>query len=1139
MTHVYHRLKVIGLSLSLWVMVGTPATGTENAGKPFIASILEDYPFEVEPAKDSAKTLMRQMLPGGGYRSEEFLIPTDLGLMKVSPRDYWSVELWDLPAVKVRKRYGYFKPPIIGGYFFDCHTVGAQHWMAMACADELQLIDIKEGKPLPLNNVKSRGFVPLAAHGQYLVTRNFENKLTVQPTISAAPASHIVEDFTGEIKALSASEDFIAGAMDDHSIRVWNRNTGKQIYHFTDSTENATDLQIIDKQLIASVGTYTSKAKTMRIYDLQTGKIERNLPLLPPGNEEATLRFKDQKLITMHSESVAHIKIWDWPQMSQTHELKLDIFDFTYRQSRLYTQRNEPQIEVYSAITQQKLMTWDHFKNNIIALDSDRDSVVAADSQGNVYRLDPLTGNVIETLETELTNISSLQVEGNQVRLSSWEHGTQIWDFHSKKRTFLNPRKDENITLAVLSQGALITATAVQKIELWNVPQGKRIQTLSRLPNVVSQAHLSDNDLLLAYKSGAVDTYAFSPDSAALTFSSREKPFESEVTALQQTENIQLFGSGNGDVYIKVGEHQDRLKLQGSISNIQILKSDPLEAIVVITYTGSTIVPNTEANAPYPGYASKISVTANRLYQNPQDGSFQLNPIGPLKNSALAVQDGKVWVAGDGHPVELGKPVDPVDNIFLSYQTDFKLHNTQLLSVTSFADPSSPSFTQTHYRLRELDLHTGKLKDIPTPLHTGEARALYYRDHVVVVDDGAFFHRFDLQKGKKISSTPFPKKTDVQVEDPFVFFHQESGRIAVHDLKTGQRISQFTGHSHPVHDLKRAQDFAVSRDRNPRDGSQTACIWHLKTGKTFYCLKAPDNNYLKIEVNPHGINIEEESGQHHVFATQTRRLSHIAPDAAIPEVSINNPWNFSSTTFNGHYWASLAIDEQGTYGILPVRDLKTGDLKVIVPSQYFSGNNTRLSLLNDILGFRFFTYPDNVKTVQFWRISDAQPLLKIAGDIDFTNDHQAVISSSEPQAVTLVSFLAHPNKTPYTLQRYSGVFLKADQGILWIYQEKEKQLLGVDMQKQSIVYRLEGIQNYPELIQQAAGKLWISDAQGTLHSINLKQRNAQERWYFFPTAFLKAGPQQDLFAQGNIAEYMHWVKDGQVETLDSLAHHTP
>ena len=113
--------------------------------------------------------------------------------------------------------------------------------------------------------------------------------------------------------------------------------------------------------------------------------------------------------------------------------------------------------------------------------------------------------------------------------------------------------------------------------------------------------------------------------------------------------------------------------------------------------------------------------------------------------------DGKVWVAGDGHPVELGKPVDPVDNIFLSYQTDFKLHNTQLLSVTSFADPSSPSFTQTHYRLRELDLHTGKLKDIPTPLHTGEARALYYRDHVVVVDDGAFFHRFDLQKGKKIS----------------------------------------------------------------------------------------------------------------------------------------------------------------------------------------------------------------------------------------------------------------------------------------------------------------------------------------------------------------------------------------------------
>ena len=109
------------------------------------------------------------------------------------------------------------------------------------------------------------------------------------------------------------------------------------------------------------------------------------------------------------------------------------------------------------------------------------------------------------------------------------------------------------------------------------------------------------------------------------------------------------------------------------------------------------------------------------------------------------------------------------------------------------------------------------------------------------------------------------------------------------------------------------------------------------------------------------------------------------------------------------------------------------------------------------------------------------------------------------------------------------------------FSQAQKSVMGIDKKTLNIVYQVDWDKRRPKFKGLSQETVLLEDDYQALHLLSTNKEKAVERyakWYFFPTAFLRQKNDGTLLKQGDVNNYLHWVKNGQIKKLEGLWNRT-
>ncbi|PSB42555.1 hypothetical protein C7B67_25100, partial [filamentous cyanobacterium Phorm 6] len=289
-------------------------------------------------------------------------------------------------------------------------------------------------------------------------------ELSLLNTVSNVAAPNTLGGHKEGVNAVSFSPNgkLLATASSDHTVKLWDTSTGKQINTLSGHTDSVNTVRFSPNgKLLATA----SDDKTVKLWDISTGKQINTL---------------------------------------SGHTASVYLVSFSPNGKLLATGNSENTVKLWDTSTGKQIKTLSGHKNGVNGVSfSPNGKLLATASYDKTVKLwDTSTGKQINTLSghTESVRAVSFSPNGKLLATGSRDKTVKLWDTSTGKQINTLSGHTESVRAVSFSPNGKLLATASddKAVKLWDTSTGKEIKTLSGHKDGVNGVSFSPNGKLLA-----------------------------------------------------------------------------------------------------------------------------------------------------------------------------------------------------------------------------------------------------------------------------------------------------------------------------------------------------------------------------------------------------------------------------------------------------------------------------------------------------------------------------------------------------------------------------------------------------------------------------------------------------------------
>ncbi len=256
-----------------------------------------------------------------------------------------------------------------------------------------------------------------------------------------------------EVACVATKGDIVASASDDHTVRIWDKNTSKEIATLYRHDSRVSSVAVIDGNRVAS-GYWD---KTIKIWNITTGECLQTLK--------------------GHNYMVTSIAIID--------------------ANRVVSSSDDKTIKLWNINTGECLQTLRGHNgrvSSVAVIDKNRIISGSGDKTIKIWNIN--TGECLQTLKNRDSKVTSVNVIDNNRVVSGLGDGTiKIWDANTAKHLQTLSGHDNWVScVAAIDKNRVVSASADKTIRIWSINTGACLRTLDGHNGIVTSVAVIDGD---------------------------------------------------------------------------------------------------------------------------------------------------------------------------------------------------------------------------------------------------------------------------------------------------------------------------------------------------------------------------------------------------------------------------------------------------------------------------------------------------------------------------------------------------------------------------------------------------------------------------------------------------------------------
>ncbi|CAK8724116.1 hypothetical protein GCAAIG_14100 [Candidatus Electronema halotolerans] len=301
--------------------------------------------------------------------------------------------------------------------------------------------------------------------------------------------------------AFSPDGEKIVSVSDDHTVRIWDAASGKQVALLTGHEYPVTSAAFSpDGKKIVSA----SEDNTVRIWDVDSSK---ELAVLKGISYMSGFSPDGKKIVSASWDTV---RIWDVDSGKELavlkgHESSVNSVAFSPDGKKIVLAPEDNTVRIWDVDSSKELAVLKGHESSVnsVAFSPDNSKIVSASDDNTVRIWDAASGQQVALLTGHENSVRSaaFSPDGKKIVSASWDRTVRIWDVDSGKE--LAVLKDISYMSGFSPDGKKIVSASWDTVRIWDVDSGKELAVL--------KGHES-----------SVNSVAFSPDGKKIVSASED-----------------------------------------------------------------------------------------------------------------------------------------------------------------------------------------------------------------------------------------------------------------------------------------------------------------------------------------------------------------------------------------------------------------------------------------------------------------------------------------------------------------------------------------------------------------------------------------------------------------------------------------
>ena len=277
----------------------------------------------------------------------------------------------------------------------------------------------------------------------------------------------------------------VVSASEDHTLKLWDVETGKEIRSFSGHTAPVRSCAATpDGRRVVSA----SRDNTLKLWDVETGKTIRSFS----GHTSAVLScaaLPDGRRVVSASRDNT-LKLWDVETGKEIrtfsgHKYAVNSCAATADGRRVVSASDDNTVKLWDVETGKEIRFFSGHSDSVLSCAAlpDGRRVVSASDDNTVKLWDVETGKTIRSFSGHTSYVRSCAAlpEGRRVVSASSDKTVKLWDVETGKeiRSFSGHTNVVNSCAALPDGRRVVSASSDKTVKLWDVETGMEIRTFS------------------------------------------------------------------------------------------------------------------------------------------------------------------------------------------------------------------------------------------------------------------------------------------------------------------------------------------------------------------------------------------------------------------------------------------------------------------------------------------------------------------------------------------------------------------------------------------------------------------------------------------------------------------------------------